>query len=92
MDDIFDTGHSIAAVFDALKGKLGENMPKDIRVATIYYKPTRNKTDRVPDYYLYETDQWVVFPHELEGGSEDFIEAVIGSKNYDLVKRIKAKE
>ena len=27
----------------------------------------KNKTKRKPDYYLHETDKWLVFPHELEG-------------------------
>ena len=39
----------------------------EIRVATPYFKPTKNKTKRKPDYYLHETDKWLVFPHELEG-------------------------
>ena len=42
-------------------------MPHDVRVAVPYYKPSRNKTQRVPDYYLHETDQWLKFPHSLEG-------------------------
>jgi hypothetical protein len=24
-------------------------------------------TDILPDYYLHETDDWLVFPHELNG-------------------------
>ena len=24
-------------------------------------------TDRMPDYHIHETDQWLVFPHELQG-------------------------
>ena len=48
-------------------------MPKDIRVATPWYKPHNNTTDRVPDYFLHETDDWLVFPHELDGLSEDEI-------------------
>ena len=43
-----------------------KNTP-EIRVATPYFKPAKNKTKRKPDYYLYETDKWLVFPHELEG-------------------------
>jgi hypothetical protein len=43
------------------------NMPKDIRIATAWFKPKYNLTDIVPDYYNNETDQWLVFPHELEG-------------------------
>ena len=34
----------------------------DIKVATPYFKPTKNKTGRKPDFYLHETDEWLVFP------------------------------
>jgi len=27
----------------------------------------------VPDYYIHETDQWLVFPHELSGLSPEEI-------------------
>jgi hypothetical protein len=27
----------------------------------------------VPDYYIHETDDWLVFPHELNGLSADEI-------------------
>ena len=32
-----------------------------------YFKPNKNKTDRKPNYYIHETDNWLVFPHELDG-------------------------
>ena len=51
---------------DSTKEACKKNMP-EIRVATPYFKPKNNKTDRVPDYYIHETDQWLVFPHELQG-------------------------
>jgi len=67
IDDIFDSGRSIEAIINVLNEKARRNTPSDIRVATVYYKPSRNATARVPDFYLHETDQWVMFPHELEG-------------------------
>ena len=67
VDDVFDTGNSIEAVIANLRSKTRLNTPQDIRVAVPFYKPTRNQTDRVPDYYLYETEQWLKFPHSLEG-------------------------
>ena len=44
-------------------------MPKVavVKFAALYYKPGRNETELVPDYYLHETTQWLVFPHELDG-------------------------
>ena len=67
VDDVFDTGKSIEAVIKHLTSKARLNTPDDIRVAVPYYKPARNLTDREPDYSLYETDQWLKFPHSLEG-------------------------
>ena len=67
VDDVFDTGHTIDRVIGALREKARRNTPREIRVAVPYYKPTRNRTTRVPDYYLHETAEWIKFPHSLEG-------------------------
>lgn len=67
VDDVFDTGRTIAAVISHLQDKARRNTPQDIRVAVPYYKPGRNQTDRVPDYYLHETEAWLKYPHSLEG-------------------------
>ncbi len=73
VDDVFDSGNSVDAIFETLNRRSRRNTPKDIRVATPWYKPNNNKTERVPDYYLYETDDWLVFPHELDGLTEEEI-------------------
>lgn len=67
VDDVYDTGLSIQAVLSSLKEKMRKNIPSNIQIATIYYKPNQNKTQREPNFYLYKTDQWLVFPHELMG-------------------------
>jgi hypoxanthine phosphoribosyltransferase len=67
VDDVFDTGQTIRALIEHLREKARLNTPEDIRVAVPYYKPTRNQTDLVPDYYLHETAQWIKFPYSLEG-------------------------
>lgn len=67
VDDVFDTGLSVKAIIDYLKTRSRRNMPKDVRVATAYFKPARNRTDFKPDYCAHTTDEWLVFPHELEG-------------------------
>ena len=71
VDDVFDTGHTIEALINHLREKARRNIPEDIRVAVPYYKPSRNLTNRVPDYFLRETGQWLKFPHSLEGLSEE---------------------
>ena len=67
VDDIFDTGLTIEALIKEIRRKARKNTPKDIRVAATWFKPEKNKTDRIPDYYVNSTNQWVVFPHELLG-------------------------
>ena len=67
VDDVFNSGYSIEAVITELQQKLRLNMPADVRVATPYYKPARNKTVRSPDYYVHEVDEWLVLPYELQG-------------------------
>jgi len=67
VDDVYDSGLSVQAVIDTLRERSRKNTPQDIRIATVYYKPINNKTGRVPDYYVHETDKWLVFLHELDG-------------------------
>jgi len=67
VDDVFDTGLSLKAILDKLKSRSRKNLPHDIRVATAYYKPSRNQTDFQPDFTAHETDAWLVFPHEMSG-------------------------
>lgn len=67
VDDVFDTGLSVEAILHTLSRKARRNTPEDIRIATPWFKPGNNQTSLKPDYYLHETDQWLVFPHELEG-------------------------
>ena len=67
VDDVFDSGKSIAAVMDELGRKTRANMPQDVRIAVPWYKPARNRTSMQPDYWNHETDEWLVFPHEVLG-------------------------
>ncbi len=72
VDDVFDTGLSIQQVIHDLKEECRKNMP-DVKIATPYFKPGNNQTSIKPDFYVHETDSWLVFPHELHGLSEDEI-------------------
>ncbi len=66
VDDVFDTGNTIVAVIEELTKRARGNTPEDIRVAVPWFKPSRNETNIVPDYFLRETAEWLVFPHELD--------------------------
>jgi len=72
VDDVHDTGLSIQQIISDLNAACKKNTP-EIKVATPYFKPSKNKTDRKPDFYLHETDEWLVFPHELDGLTIDEI-------------------
>ena len=74
VDDVFGTGKNVSAVINRLEDKLKRNMPQDVRLAMPYYKPSKNKSSRTPDFYLHETDQWLVLPYELTGLSIDEIQ------------------
>lgn len=67
VDDVFDSGRSLEAVIAELKRRCRRNLPDRIRIATVYYKPARNRSALVPDYYIRDTDSWLVFPHEIQG-------------------------
>ena len=75
VDDVFDTGNTIAAVIEELRKRARDNTPDDIRIAVPWYKPSRNETDLVPDYYVHETAEWLVFPHELDALSPEELRA-----------------
>ena len=87
VDDVHDTGISIQQIISDLKKACKKNTP-EIKVATPYFKPKKNKTDRKPDFYIHETEKWLVFPHELEGLS---VKEIIQFKPElaDLAKKIK---
>ena len=67
VDDVFDSGRSIEALINQMKKLTRNNMPKDVRIACPWYKPKNSKVDLVPDYYVHESTEWLVFPHELSG-------------------------
>ena len=70
VDDVYSTGSSVQAVIDQLTLKTRRNLPQDIRIATVWYRPAED-TVRVPDYYVHKTSDWLVLPYELTGLSVD---------------------
>lgn len=73
IDDVFDTGRSIRAFLHELSMRCRHNMPQTIKIATAYYKPSRNRTDLRPDFFVHQTEDWLVFPHEIKGLSDQEI-------------------
>lgn len=73
VDDVFDSGRSVDALIKQINKLMRLNTPKDMRIATPWYKPANNKTDIVPDYFVNQSNEWLVFPHELSGLSDEEI-------------------
>ena len=72
VDDVFSSGRHTEAVIDQLTKGLKRNLPQDIRVAALWYRPSGQAR---PDYFLHETEQWLVLPYEFNGLSEEEIAA-----------------
>ena len=67
VDDVFDTGKTAKAV----KARI-DVTGAEMRMACVYWKPEKNKTDLKPDYFVKNVgNDWIVFPHEIEGLTPD---------------------
>lgn len=81
MDDVADTGKSLKIVRDHIV----ENDAKDIRIATIYYKPW---SIIIPEYYVKVTRRWIVFPWERKETVRNLLEKCIrNGVSIDVMKR-----
>lgn len=58
VDDVSDSGKSLAAAKKYLKDLGAE----EIKIATLHYKP---KSLIKPDWFVKETDSWIVYPWEI---------------------------
>lgn len=59
VDDIVDSGKTFEFVAKLFKDNLKDST---IKTSSLFYKPTRSSIR--PDYYVQETDEWIVFPWE----------------------------
>ncbi len=73
VDDVFSTGKNIEAVINKLESRLRRNMPKEVRVATLWQRPSFKAVDIKPDFVLHQTEDWLVFPYEMTGLTLDEI-------------------
>ena len=63
VDDVSDTGKTAKAV----KARI-DAVGAEMRMACVYWKPEKNRTDLKPDYFVKDVgNDWIVFPHEIEG-------------------------
>lgn len=57
IDEVWDSGTTIAAVSKRIREAGGEPI-----TAVLHYKPGRSRVDLVPDHYIVETNDWIVYP------------------------------
>ncbi len=57
IDEVWDSGTTIAAVSERIRAAGGEPV-----TAVLHYKPGRSRVELVPDHYIVETNDWVLYP------------------------------
>lgn len=63
VDDVWDSGCTSMAVVDRL-----QRAGADAEVAVLHYKPERSTyPDHRPNYYVEETEDWIVYPWQPKG-------------------------
>ncbi len=67
VDDVSDRGNSLQLA----KNHLKQNGAKEIKIATVYTKPT---SITKPDYYEKQTTKWIIFPWDLKETVRKIIE------------------
>lgn len=66
IEEVCDTGHTLQYLHNFLQ----EQGAELIRVGVLHYKPGKSQTGYKPDWYIAETDEWIVYPwepHEAQG-------------------------
>jgi len=75
VDDVYGTGRNVQSVIERLREKTKRNMARDVRIAAPYYRPDAVASNPAPEYFLQQTDDWLVLPYELTGISRGELEA-----------------
>jgi hypothetical protein len=80
VDDVADTGKSIYKVLKIIDKK----EPDEVRTATLHYKPWSKVK---PDYYIEETEKWIVYPWEIRETIKKLSKRFPEDKLIDELKR-----
>jgi hypoxanthine phosphoribosyltransferase len=82
VDDVSDSGRSLLKAREYLLSK----NPAELRVVTLHVKPWTNYK---PDYWIEETDKWVVYPWEIKEIIMELSKSIRKSNpNINLVDRL----
>ena len=74
VDDVYSTGRNVHAILNRLRQNNKRNMPEEVRIAAPYFRTTSGASSAAPDYFLQQTEDWLVLPYELSGISRAEIE------------------
>jgi len=61
IDEVCETGYTL----DFLTKWLTEHGAAEVKVAVLHYKPSRSQTNFKPDWFVAQTDRWIVYPWEI---------------------------
>jgi len=75
VDDVADSGRTLQVAIDIVR----LHGAKEVRTATLFFKPW---SITMPDYYVEETEKWIVFPWEIGETIRDLKKKLLG---YDRV-------
>ncbi|MBS7617822.1 phosphoribosyltransferase, partial [Candidatus Bathyarchaeota archaeon] len=82
VDDVADTGKSLMLV----KNHIKDMGALETRIACLYFKPWSIVK---PDYYVRETEAWIIFPHEIrESATKIWLRIKAEGGSFRDVKRI----
>lgn len=60
IEEVCDTGQTLKFLTDWLR----EAGAGTVRTGVLHYKPSKSETGFVPDWYVGQTDKWIVYPWE----------------------------
>jgi len=65
IDDVYESGLSLKAALGDYKQLARKNTSQDQRIATVHWKPSKNKSGRDPDFFVHkEKEDWINYPHD----------------------------
>jgi uncharacterized protein len=67
VDDVYSTGRNVQAIVKRLRERNKRNMSKELRIAALYYREAPGINTPPPDYFMQQTEDWLVLPYELTG-------------------------
>ena len=87
LDDIFDTGHTMAGLFEAVR----EFEPNSVRSAVLLWKTDRTEVDFQPDLYGFQIPDAFVVGYGLDFNDEFRHLPYVGVMDEEDIKAVSAK-